>query len=112
MIIKNGRFGRFLACKAYPDCKTTKPFSSGVTCPECKEGQLAERKSKRGKAFWSCTKYPACKFAAWDRPLPEPCPKCGSTYLLAKYTKSEGEVIVCPNKECDYKRAGQEQEEA
>ncbi|HEY3450891.1 MAG TPA: type I DNA topoisomerase [Myxococcales bacterium] len=112
MIVKNGRFGRFLACKAYPECKTSKPLTSGVTCPECKEGQLAERKSKRGKAFWSCTKYPACKFAAWDKPLPEACPKCASPYLLAKYKKTEGEVIMCPNKECDYKRAGQEAEEA
>ena len=112
MIVKSGRFGRFLACKAYPDCKTSKPLTTGVTCPECKEGKLAERRSKRGKAFWSCTRYPACKFASWDRPLPEACPKCGSSYLVAKYTKSDGEAVACPNKECGYRRAGQEQEQS
>jgi DNA topoisomerase-1 len=105
MVIKRGRFGRFLACSAYPECKTSKPLTTGVTCPECKQGQLAERRSKRGKIFYSCNRYPECKFACWDRPLAESCPQCGSPYLVVKYTKQEGEFVACPNKECGYRRA-------
>ncbi len=107
MVIKRGRFGRFMACSAYPECKTSKPMTTGVTCPDCKEGKLAERRSKRGKAFYSCTRYPECKFAVWDRPIAESCPHCGSLYLLAKYSKQEGEYVACPNKECGYKRASE-----
>src|SRR5439155_11518980 len=75
MVVKRGRFGRFLACSGYPDCKNSKPISIGVACPECKVGYLTERRSKRGKTFFSCNRYPDCKFAAWDRPLPEHCPQ-------------------------------------
>ncbi len=111
MVIKRGRFGRFMACSAYPECKTSKPVTTNVTCPECGQGKLAERRSKRGKAFWSCNRYPDCKGAVWDRPLDEACPNCKSPYLVAKYTKADGETIVCPNKECGYKRAGQASED-
>jgi DNA topoisomerase I len=104
MVIKRGRFGRFLACSAYPECKTSMPLVTKVQCPECKQGRLAERRSKRGKMFYSCNRYPDCKFALWDRPLAEECPQCRSPYLLAKYSKADGEVIVCPNKECGYRR--------
>lgn len=105
MVIKRGRFGRFLACSAYPECKTSKPITTNIACPECKEGKLAERRSKRGKIFYSCNRYPECKFALWDRPVGEPCPKCQSPYLLAKYSRQDGEYIACPNKECDYRRS-------
>jgi DNA topoisomerase-1 len=104
MVIKRGRFGRFLACSAYPECKTSMPLVTKVGCPECKQGRLAERRSKRGKMFYSCNRYPECKFALWDRPLAEECPLCHSPYLLAKYSKADGEFIACPNKECGYKR--------
>jgi DNA topoisomerase-1 len=104
MVIKRGRFGRFMACSAYPECKTSLPITTGVACPECKQGKLAERRSKRGKVFYSCNRYPDCKFALWDKPLAEQCPTCNSPYLLAKYTKTEGEFVACPNKECGYKR--------
>ena len=107
MVIKRGRFGRFMACSAYPECKTSKPVTTGVVCPECKQGKLAERRSKRGKAFYSCDRYPTCKFALWDRPVVEACPKCGSPYLVAKYTKADGESIICPNKPCDYRRSAE-----
>src|SRR5207247_6359331 len=63
MTVKRGRFGKFLACTRYPECKGTKPITTGIACPECGTGQLAEKRSKRGKAFWSCTNYPTCKFA-------------------------------------------------
>ncbi len=105
MIIKRGRFGRFMACSGYPECKNSKALSIGVTCPECKLGYLTERRSKRGKAFFGCNRYPECRFAAWDRPLPEACPTCKSPYLLQKYSKRDGPYIACPNKECDYRRA-------
>jgi DNA topoisomerase-1 len=105
MVVKRGRFGRFLACSGYPECKSSKPFSIGVACPSCKEGYLTERRSRRGKVFFGCNRYPDCNFAAWDRPLPETCPSCSSPYLLQKYSKRDGAYIACPNKECDYRRA-------
>jgi DNA topoisomerase-1 len=104
MVIKRGRFGRFLACSGYPECKSSKPISIGVACPDCKQGYLTERRSGRGKIFFGCNRYPDCKFAAWDRPLPETCPQCASPYLLQKYSKRDGPYVVCPNKECGYRR--------
>ncbi len=103
MIVKRGRFGVFLACSAYPNCKSTKAISIGVNCPEC-NSPLAERRSKRGKSFYGCTGYPKCTFALWDKPLNEACPQCGSKYLLQKYSKKDGAKIKCPNKECDYEK--------
>jgi DNA topoisomerase I len=105
MVIKRGRFGRFLACSGYPECKSSKPLSIGVSCPTCKVGYLTERRSRRGKAFFGCNRYPDCTFAAWDRPLPEACPSCASPYLLQKYSKRDGASIACPNKECGYRRS-------
>jgi DNA topoisomerase-1 len=109
MIIKRGRFGKFMACSGYPECKTSKPISIGMNCPSCKIGYLTERRTGRGKIFFGCSRYKkddpeACTFAAWDRPLLEACPECGSSYLLSKYSKRDGPYIACPNKECDYKR--------
>jgi DNA topoisomerase-1 len=104
MVIKRGRFGRFMACSGYPECKTSKPISIGVNCPDCKQGYLTERRSGRGKIFFGCNRYPDCKFAAWDRPLAETCPSCQSPYLLQKFSKRDGAYIACPNKECDYRR--------
>ncbi|MBN1209460.1 MAG: type I DNA topoisomerase [Myxococcaceae bacterium] len=104
MVIKRGRFGRFMACSGYPECKTSKPISIGVACPDCKQGYLTERRSGRGKIFFGCNRYPDCKFAAWDRPLAEQCPSCQSPYLLQKFSKRDGAYVACPNKECDYRR--------
>ncbi|WP_349256545.1 type I DNA topoisomerase [Hyalangium sp.] len=104
MVIKRGRFGRFMACSGYPECKTSKPISIGVSCPDCKQGYLTERRSGRGKIFFGCNRYPDCKFAAWDRPLAETCPSCQSPYLLQKFSKRDGAYVACPNKECDYRR--------
>jgi len=105
MVIKRGRFGRFMACSGYPECKSSKPLSIGVACPTCKVGYLTERRSRRGKVFFGCNRYPDCTFAAWDRPLPETCPQCASPYLLQKYSKRDGARVVCPNKECGYHRS-------
>ncbi|MBI3537534.1 MAG: topoisomerase DNA-binding C4 zinc finger domain-containing protein, partial [Chloroflexi bacterium] len=90
MVIKRGKFGKFLACSTFPKCKGTRNLSqrdfqsarggsakTGVTCPECKRGEIEEKKSRKGKIFYSCNRYPDCKFALWDKPIPTPCPKCG-----------------------------------
>ena len=108
MLNKRGRFGRFLACSDYPNCKTTRPITlKGVPCPDC-GGGLAERRTRFGKSFYGCVNYPNCKFAAWDRPIPGPCPQCGKPYLLSKYSKKEGPYIACPDKECGYRREAPE----
>lgn len=102
MVIKIGRFGKFLACSKYPECKTTKPLSTGVKCP-LDSGDIVERKSKKGKSFWSCSNYPRCKFASWYKPVPKKCPKCNAPFLVEKWNKT-GEVFnICLNKGCDYK---------
>ena len=104
MVVKRGRFGRFLACSKYPECKTSKPISIGVTCPKSCGGYISERRSKRGKTFYGCSSYPKCDFVTWDKPRNEACPTCGSAYLLEKYSKKTGPFVACPNKECDYRR--------
>lgn len=104
MVIKYGRFGKFMACKNYPECKNTKPIVSkiGVKCPKCKEGDIIMRKSKKKKVFYGCSNYPDCDFVAWNKPVEEPCEVCGS-YMYEKYSKS-GTKIVCSNKECKHEK--------
>jgi DNA topoisomerase I len=101
MVVKTGRFGRFLACSAYPKCKTTKAITTGIQCSECKQGELSEKRTRFGKIFFSCTRYPECKYAIWDRPIKTPCPSCQHPFLVEHYTKKEGASIRCPNK-CGY----------
>lgn len=100
MQMKRGRFGTFLGCTKYPDCKGIKKIDklTGIKCPKCSEGELAERRSKRGKNFYSCNTYPKCDFAMWNKPTGEKCPRCES--LLGYGTKG---TVVCSNKECGYK---------
>ncbi len=100
MVIKYGRFGKFMACKNYPECKNTKPLVNkiGVKCPNCKDGDIILRKSKKGKAFYGCSNYPNCDFVSWSKPTGEFCENCGS-YMVEKVTKSETKSI-CSNKEC------------
>jgi len=100
MIIRSGRHGRFLACPGYPECKSILPVKTGVKCPECKEGDLVERVSKRGKMFFSCSAYPNCKHVEWNRPIPQACPDCGNAYMLKKEGKKPS--LVCPNSECKH----------
>ncbi len=104
MVMKRGRFGRFLACTRYPDCKGTKPVSIGVSCPKGCGGYISEKRSRRGKTFYGCSSYPKCDFVSWDRPRNEACPQCGSAYLVDKYSKKTGAYVACPNKECGYRR--------
>ena len=113
MVQKTGRFGPFLACSAYPDCKNTrslkstdtfKPTSTGVKCPEegC-DGELVQRKSKRGRVFYGCSRYPKCSFAVWNKPVPKACPECGAPFVVEHTTKRDGRHLKCFRKECTYK---------
>jgi DNA topoisomerase-1 len=104
MLIKRGRFGKFLACSKYPECKTTKAISIGVKCPEC-AGDIVQKQSRKGKVFFGCGNYPKCNFATWDRPVPEACPQCKSPFLVEKYSKQGGTKIKCPNKECGFEKS-------
>jgi len=103
LIIRHGRFGEFTSCSGYPECKYVKQNFIGVKCPLCKEGDLVEKKARKGNTFFGCANYPKCKFTSANRPIAEKCPKCGSEYLVEKTLKA-GPVIACPNKECDYER--------
>jgi DNA topoisomerase-1 len=103
LVQKYGRFGEFVACSNYPSCKFVKQKTIGVKCPDCAEGEVVERRSKRGKTFYGCNRYPDCSFVAWGKPVDEKCPECGSSYLIEKYLKA-GPVYQCPNKECKFKK--------
>lgn len=111
MMIKRGRYGSFLACTGYPECKHTESMNAldggqatSIKCPnEGCDGTLVQRKSKRGKLFYGCTRYPDCEFASWDKPVEKPCPLCGAKFLVEKSTKKEGTFLACVNKECGYK---------
>jgi len=94
LVARNGPFGRFISCSRRPDCKFTKPFTLGIRCPECGQGEIAERRTKRGKVFFGCTRYPDCTFAVWDRPRLTPCPNCAAPFLVEKETK-KGPVLRC-----------------
>lgn len=100
MVIKYGRFGKFMACKNYPECKNTKPLvnKTGVTCPKCETGDIIVRKSKKGRVFYGCSNYPQCDFISWDKPSGDICTEC-SSYMVEKNNKSETKII-CSNKEC------------
>ncbi len=94
LVTRNGPYGRFIHCERRPDCKFTKPFTLGVTCPKCGKGEIAEKKSRKGKLFYSCTRYPECDYAMWDRPRPEPCPSCGAAFTVEKPSKA-GVFLQC-----------------
>ncbi len=101
MVYKLGRYGKFMACSDFPECRNTKAIIKpiGVTCPTCKEGQVVERKSKTKRIFYGCDRYPECEYVSWDKPITRPCPKCESTLVEKKLKK--GVQIQCT--ECDYK---------
>ncbi|WP_221564264.1 type I DNA topoisomerase [Alkalihalobacillus sp. TS-13] len=101
MVYKMGRYGKFMACSNFPDCRNTKPIVKdiGVKCPKCNEGNVVERKSKKRRIFYGCDRYPNCDFVSWDKPISRPCPKCESLLVEKKTKKSN--TIQCTN--CDYK---------
>lgn len=106
LIIRHGKFGRFIGCSNYPKCKfietLEKPKDTDVTCPKCKEGHILERKSRRGKIFFSCERYPKCDYALWNKPLNESCPDCKWPILTVKTTKRNGTEKVCPQQNCHF----------
>ncbi|MNC34844.1 DNA topoisomerase 1 [compost metagenome] len=109
MVYKLGRFGKFLACSGFPDCRNTKPIVKdiGVSCPKCHEGKVVERRSKKGRVFYGCDQYPGCDFVSWDRPSIKPCPACGS-WMIEKRSK-QGTKLQCTS--CDHTEAVLEGEE-
>ncbi|MDQ0337253.1 DNA topoisomerase-1 [Caldalkalibacillus uzonensis] len=105
MVYKIGRYGKFLACSGFPECRNTKPIVKeiGVQCPTCTKGQIVERKSKRNRVFYGCSEYPDCDFVSWDKPLPRPCPKCNS--LLVEKRSKKHIKVQCT--QCDYEETSQ-----
>jgi DNA topoisomerase-1 len=103
LVLKHGRFGEFTACSDYPKCRFVKQKTIGAPCPQCSDGELVERRSKRGRTFYGCIRYPDCDFVSWGKPVQEQCPECGSAYLTEKWLKT-GAVLQCPNSGCKYKR--------
>ncbi|PLR84200.1 type I DNA topoisomerase [Bacillus canaveralius] len=106
MVFKMGRYGKFMACSNFPDCRNTKPIVKdiGVKCPKCKEGNIIERKSKKRRIFYGCDRFPECDFISWDKPLPRNCPKCD--HLLVEKKLKKGVQVQCI--ECDYKEEQQQ----
>lgn len=102
--IKMGRYGKFLACTGFPECRNTRPLLEeiGVACPKCGKGQVVKRRSKKGRVFYGCDQYPECEFVTWEKPTGEICPSCKEGYLVEHVTKN-GMSKVCTNKECNYK---------
>ncbi|WP_207368461.1 type I DNA topoisomerase [Heyndrickxia coagulans] len=101
MVYKMGRYGKFMACSNFPDCRNTKPIVKkiGVTCPKCGKGEIIERKTKKNRIFYGCDRYPECDFVSWDKPVGRKCPKCGDMLVEKKLKK--GTQIQCVH--CDYK---------
>lgn len=112
LVIKFGRYGKFLACPGFPDCRNTKPLLEeiGVKCPLCADGNVVVRRSKKGRRFYGCSNYPECQFVSWDKPVEEKCPQCGS-YMVEK-GNNKNQRIVCSNQDCKYENRVNIKEEA
>ncbi len=112
LVIKTGRYSKFIGCSNYPECNFTepleKPKDTEIACPKCKKGNILERKSRRGKIFYSCACYPNCEYALWDPPIATPCPNCEWPILTIKTTKRRGREILCPQQNCNYREAYEE----
>ncbi|WP_411346097.1 type I DNA topoisomerase [Paenibacillus sp. WLX1005] len=110
MVYKLGRFGKFLACSGFPDCRNTKPIIKdiGVECPTCHEGHVVERRSKKGRIFYGCNRYPDCDFVSWDRPSPKPCPVCQS--MMVEKRNKQGVKLQCTS--CDHTEMVEENDDA
>jgi ssDNA-binding Zn-finger/Zn-ribbon topoisomerase 1 len=104
MRVREGRHGQFLSCSGYPACRGAKALRIGVGCPACREGGVTERWSRRGKVFFGCSRYPACDFLSWDRPVEAPCPRCASPYLVQKFPRREPPYLACPRDGCGHRQ--------
>ena len=97
MVIKLGKFGKFQACSGFPDCRNARPLLTriGVRCPTCGEGEVVERRSKKGRTFFGCERYPACDFVSWNKPVEHVCPRCGNGYLVESGRRGQDKCPVC-----------------
>jgi len=106
--LRTGRYGKFIGCSSYPNCKfiesLQKPVDTGIDCPECNQGKMLKRKSRMGKIFFSCARYPDCKYATWNEPVAQACPTCAWPILTIKITKKHGTELVCPHKPCTFSK--------
>jgi DNA topoisomerase-1 len=102
MVVKHGRYGKFLACSGFPECSNTKPYVEkvGVKCPEC-GGEMVVRHTRKGKKFYGCSNYPECKYSSWQKLLPYNCPVC-SAFLVQRRSKSRGTYYACSREGCDF----------
>jgi DNA topoisomerase-1 len=114
--LRVGKYGKFIGCSSYPNCKhiesLQKPQDTGIDCPECHQGKILKRKSRMGKIFYSCARYPDCAYAVWNEPVAEACPKCAWPILTIKVTKKRGTELVCPKKPCDFSKQIEDIKEA
>jgi DNA topoisomerase-1 len=110
LVRKRGRFGEFLSCTKYPECKYVESITTGVACPSGCGGQVVKLRGRGGKPFYGCNSYPKCRFISWYMPVAEKCPQCGSPYLVEKSTRKDGAHLACPDKECGYMRSREEKQ--
>jgi DNA topoisomerase I len=114
MAFRFGRYGKFLGCSGYPECRNVRslvrPEPTGVKCPDCHEGEIMQKRTRSGRTFFSCGRYPQCRFATWERPIPEECPECGAPFVVEKTTKRDGTVRRCLSEGCHYKETVDEAE--
>ncbi|HQT95205.1 MAG TPA: type I DNA topoisomerase [Thermoanaerobaculaceae bacterium] len=112
MVLKRSRFGQFWACSRYPECKgirklitgkTSPNTPTGVRCPECGEGEIVEKRSRKGRSFWGCNRYPKCSFTLPAKPVPQPCPACGAPFVMEKTTVRRGVEWVCAKEGCGFR---------
>ena len=95
-VYREGKFGRFIGCERYPECDFVKNITLGVSCPKCKEGDIVERKSRKGRLFYGCSRYPDCDFVSWYKPIPQECPNKDSAYMEKRYSVKKGNYLKCP----------------
>jgi len=113
LVERQGRMGAFIGCANYPKCRYTRPRTiPGLKCPKCGEGDVAEKRTRRGKPFWGCTRYPECDWSVWDKPVAGPCPDCDHAFLLEKSTKARGEFLKCPECKGEFETASVGADEA
>ncbi len=105
LIYKQGRFGRFIACSGYPECRNTRAIKQtiGMNCPKCVEGEVVSKRSRKGRSFYGCSRYPKCDFVTWGKPVNKPCPKCSAKFLTEKFSKRDGLSLICVTEDCGYK---------
>ena len=96
LVVKSGRYGKFIACTNYPECKYTKPFTLGIKCPDCQEGEFVELKNKKGRFFYGCSNYPKCKHISKFKPVNIVCPECNHPYMEERMNKEKQKYMKCP----------------